>query len=202
MSPVQFFSIKQTCVWLKLCGVSGLIFWCRKFLSSPSYQEWFWRTRVNRKYSGYKSHEKYLYINFSVPNFKNIQTIAFALHSCVPCYGSRLPYWSTALRYLVMINMDLKMFTHFIKISFCLGTSRQCFWPGIKGKWTVCVFWVFCHNASHILSLVLICDMGMNLLSGSRNESRPCLILSIMSLYILHLLSLTLYIIKYVVYMC
>jgi hypothetical protein len=114
-----------------------LIFWCRKFLSSPSYQEWFWRTRVNRKYSRYKSCEKYLYINFSVPNFMNIQIIAFALHSSVPCYGSRLPYWSTALWYLVVTNMDLKMFTHFIKISFCLGTSCQCFWPGIMGKWTI-----------------------------------------------------------------
>ena len=70
------------------------------------------------------------------------------------------------------------------------------------GKWTVCVFWVFCYNARNILGLGLLHDMGMNLLSGSRNESRPCLILLIMPLYILHLLSLTFYIIKYVVYMC
>jgi len=27
----------------------------------------------------------------------NIQTITFALHSNVPCYGSRLPCWSTTL---------------------------------------------------------------------------------------------------------
>jgi len=70
------------------------------------------------------------------------------------------------------------------------------------GKWTVCVVWVFCHNASHIFGLVLINDMGMNLLSGSRNESRPCCILLIMSLYISHLLSLTFYIIKHIAHVC
>lgn len=120
-----------------------MIFWCRKFLSSPSYQEWFWSTKVNRKYSRYKLHEKYLNINFSVPNFINIQTVAFALHINVPCYGSRLPYWSTTPWYLVVTNMVLKLFTHFFKISFWLGTPGQCFWPGIMHKWTVCVFWVF-----------------------------------------------------------
>jgi len=63
-------------------------------------------------------------------------------------------------------------------------------------------FGFFCHNASHIFGLVSINDMGMNLLSGSRNESRPCCILLIMSLYISHLLSLTFYIIKHVAYVC
>jgi len=120
-----------------------LIFWCRKFLSSPSHQERFWSTRMNRKYSRCKLNEKYLYINFSVPNFTNIQTVAFALHSNVPCYGSRLPYWSTTLWYLVVTNVVLKLFTHFFKISFWLGTSGQCFWRGVMVKWTVCVFWVF-----------------------------------------------------------
>jgi len=101
--------------------------------------------------------------------------------------------------------MVLKLFTHFFKISFWLGTSGQCFWPGVMGKWIVCVFWgppPPPHNASHIFGLVLIHDMGMNLLSGCRNESRPRFILLIMSLYISPFLSLTFYVIKYVVYVC
>jgi hypothetical protein len=53
-----------------------------------------------------------------------------------------------------------------------------------------------------IFVLVLINDMGMNLLSGSRNESMPRCSLLIISLYVSHLLSLTFYIIKYVVYVC
>jgi hypothetical protein len=142
------------------------------------------------------------HINFSVPVFINIQTVPFASHSNVPCYGLRLPYWSTTLWYLVVTHMVPKLFTHFFKISFWLGTSGQCCWPGIMGKWTACVFWVFCHNASHIFGLVLINDTSMNLLSGSRNESRPYCILLIMSLYISHLHSLTFYIIKYVACMC
>lgn len=73
-----------------LCLVKAI--WGKWFLSSPSYQERFGSTRVNHIYSRYKLNEKYLYINFPVPYFMNIQTIAFALHSNVPCYGSRLPY--------------------------------------------------------------------------------------------------------------
>jgi len=66
---------------------------------------------------------------------------------------------------------------------------------------SVC-FGFFCYNDSHIFGLVLIHDMGMNLLSGSKNECRPCFILLIMSLYSSYLLSLTFYIIKCVVYVC
>jgi hypothetical protein len=38
----------------------------------------------------------------------------------------------------------------------------------------------FCHNASHVFGLVLIHDVGMNVLLDSRTESRPCFILLIL----------------------
>lgn len=55
-----------------------------------------------------KSHEKYLYVNFSVPDFMNIQPTTFALHSNMPFYGSntsllfQLQHWSLAVTKTVL----------------------------------------------------------------------------------------------------
>jgi hypothetical protein len=159
------------------------MFWCRKCLSSPSYQERFWSEPQIFK----------IQVTWKIPLHQffssKLHEFAFALHSNVPCYSSRLPYWSVQPTLLLppfsRLHLLLFQAQHsdtwqwltwfwncsdtFFKISFWLRTPSQCFWPGIMSKWTVCVLWVICHNVSHIYGLVLIHDMGKNLLSGSRN---------------------------------